>query len=48
MILADDDTNGSMTLIDPVIEKYKFDEVNDALDRLRSGEARYRIVLSRD
>jgi uncharacterized zinc-type alcohol dehydrogenase-like protein len=33
--------------IKPVIETYPFDQVNEALDRLRSGKARYRIVLSR-
>ena len=33
--------------IKPVIETYRFDQVNEALERLRSGEARYRIVLSR-
>ncbi len=33
--------------IKPVIETFGFDQVNEALDRLRSGEARYRIVLSR-
>jgi uncharacterized zinc-type alcohol dehydrogenase-like protein len=32
--------------IKPVIETYRFDQVNDALDRLRSGQARYRIVLA--
>lgn len=31
----------------PVIETYRFDQVNEALERLRSGQARYRIVLSR-
>ena len=31
--------------IKPVIEKFKFEDVNKALDRLRSGDARYRIVL---
>jgi uncharacterized zinc-type alcohol dehydrogenase-like protein len=29
----------------PVIEKYRFNQVNEALDHLRSGKARYRIVL---
>jgi len=29
----------------PVIEKFKFAEVNDALDHLRNGKAKYRIVL---
>jgi uncharacterized zinc-type alcohol dehydrogenase-like protein len=29
----------------PVIEKFRFDQVNEALDRLRSGKAHYRIVL---
>jgi len=31
--------------IKPVIEKFKFEDINSALDRLRSGEAHYRIVL---
>ena len=33
--------------IKPVIEKYRLDQVNEAIERLRSGRARYRIVLSR-
>jgi uncharacterized zinc-type alcohol dehydrogenase-like protein len=33
--------------IRPQIEKFKFADINQALDRLRSGEARYRIVLCR-
>jgi uncharacterized zinc-type alcohol dehydrogenase-like protein len=33
--------------IKPVIETYPMDQVNQAMDRLRSGQARYRIVLSR-
>ena len=33
--------------IKPVIEQYSFDDVNPAISRLRSGEARYRVVLSR-
>ena len=33
--------------IKPVIETYRFDQVNEAMERLRSGNARYRIVLSR-
>jgi len=33
--------------IKPVIEKYSFDNINEALTRLRSGKAHYRIVLSR-
>ena len=32
--------------IRPVIETYRFDQVNEALARLVSGDARYRIVLS--
>ena len=32
--------------IKPVIESYRFDQVNEAMERLRSGQARYRIVLS--
>jgi uncharacterized zinc-type alcohol dehydrogenase-like protein len=33
--------------IKPVIETFAMSRVNDALARLRSGQARYRIVLSR-
>jgi len=33
--------------IRPVIEKFSFDDVNVALDRLRSGDAHYRVVLCR-
>jgi uncharacterized zinc-type alcohol dehydrogenase-like protein len=33
--------------IRPVIETYRFDQVNEAIARLRNGQARYRIVLSR-
>jgi uncharacterized zinc-type alcohol dehydrogenase-like protein len=33
--------------IRPVTESFRFDQVNEAMARLRSGEARYRIVLSR-
>ncbi len=33
--------------IKPVVETFPFDQVNEALARLRSGQARYRIVLCR-
>jgi uncharacterized zinc-type alcohol dehydrogenase-like protein len=33
--------------IKPVVESYRFDQMNEAIARLRSGQARYRIVLSR-
>lgn len=33
--------------IKPIIETYKFDDINAAVDRLRSGNARYRVVLER-
>lgn len=33
--------------IKPVIETFRFDQVNEALDRLSSGKAKYRVVLSR-
>ena len=33
--------------IKPVIETFTFDRVNDAIERLRSGKARYRVVLGR-
>lgn len=32
--------------IQPVVEHFKFDQVNEALEHLESGKARYRIVLS--
>ncbi len=34
--------------IAPVVEKFPMSRVNDALDHLRSGKARYRIVLEND
>ncbi|RKX34035.1 MAG: alcohol dehydrogenase [Verrucomicrobia bacterium] len=33
--------------VQPVIEKFKFDQVNEAIEHLRSGNAKYRIVLER-
>lgn len=33
--------------IAPQVQTFPFDQVNKALDRLRSGQARYRIVLNR-
>ncbi len=33
--------------VKPVIETFRFDQVNEAIEHLRSGRARYRIVLSR-
>lgn len=32
--------------IKPVIENFRMDQVNDAMDRLRNGQVRYRMVLS--
>ena len=32
--------------IAPQTESFRFDEINDALDHLRAGKARYRVVLS--
>jgi len=32
--------------IKPVVETFRFDQVNDALAHLRSGQARYRVVLT--
>lgn len=32
--------------IEPVTEHFKFDQVNEAIEHLESGDARYRIVLS--
>jgi uncharacterized zinc-type alcohol dehydrogenase-like protein len=34
--------------IAPVIEEFPLSQVNEALDRLRSGHARYRVVLKND
>jgi uncharacterized zinc-type alcohol dehydrogenase-like protein len=33
--------------IRPIIETYRFEQVNAAMDRLKSGQARYRIVLTK-
>ncbi|OZB76057.1 MAG: alcohol dehydrogenase [Halothiobacillus sp. 14-55-98] len=34
--------------IEPITEHYKFSQINEAIAHLRSGKARYRIVLSHD
>jgi uncharacterized zinc-type alcohol dehydrogenase-like protein len=34
--------------IAPITEKYPMSKINDAIERLRSGKARYRIVLTND
>ena len=33
--------------IKPVIEKFSFDDINETIKRLRSGQGHYRIVLHR-
>lgn len=33
--------------IKPIVEHFSFGQINEALDRLKSGKARYRIVLSK-
>ncbi|NNC54783.1 MAG: zinc-binding dehydrogenase, partial [Pseudomonadales bacterium] len=33
--------------IQPKIEKFQFDDANSAVERLRSGQAQYRVVLER-
>lgn len=33
--------------IAPVIEEYAFEDINAAIERVRSGQAKYRVVLSR-
>jgi uncharacterized zinc-type alcohol dehydrogenase-like protein len=33
--------------IKPVVEQFKFEQANEAVERLRSGSAHYRVVLSR-
>ncbi len=37
----------AMHNIKPVVENFHFDQVNEAIEKLKSGKARYRIVLSR-
>jgi uncharacterized zinc-type alcohol dehydrogenase-like protein len=32
--------------IEPVVEAFKFDQVNEAIEHLEAGKARYRVVLS--
>ncbi len=34
--------------IEPVTEYFSFDKINEALERVREGKARYRVVLKRD
>ena len=34
--------------IAPIIEKFPMSRVNDAIEHLRAGKARYRIVLQND
>jgi uncharacterized zinc-type alcohol dehydrogenase-like protein len=34
--------------IEPVTETFPMSEVNDALEKLRSGKPRYRLVLEND
>ena len=36
----------AMHNIKPIVENYPFDQVNEAIEKLKSGKARYRIVLS--
>jgi uncharacterized zinc-type alcohol dehydrogenase-like protein len=33
--------------IKPEIEKFRFADINQAIDRVRSGQAHYRVVLCR-
>ena len=34
--------------IEPIIETFSFGQINEAMDRLRDGKPRYRIVLTPD
>ena len=34
--------------IEPMVETYPMDKVNDAMEKLRSGECRYRLVLKNE
>ena len=31
--------------VKPVVERYPFEQINEAIDKLRKGDVRYRIVL---
>ncbi|VEP13996.1 hypothetical protein H1P_2300002 [Hyella patelloides LEGE 07179] len=31
--------------IEPIIETFSFDQINEAMEKLRSGQPRYRLVL---
>jgi uncharacterized zinc-type alcohol dehydrogenase-like protein len=31
--------------VKPIVEMYPFDQINDAIEKLRKGDVRYRIVL---
>ena len=33
--------------IEPVVEQFSFDQINEAIEHLRAGKPRYRVVLSR-
>ena len=42
------DNNTPTTGIEPMIESFPMRRINDALDHLRAGKARYRVVLTND
>jgi uncharacterized zinc-type alcohol dehydrogenase-like protein len=33
--------------VEPIVETYSFDQINDAIDKLRNGKPRYRLVLQK-
>jgi uncharacterized zinc-type alcohol dehydrogenase-like protein len=41
-------STAKQSCIRPMTEHFPMDHVNEALDHLRAGKARYRIVLDRD
>jgi uncharacterized zinc-type alcohol dehydrogenase-like protein len=32
--------------VEPIVEMFPMEQINEAFDRLRSGKARYRLVLA--
>ncbi len=46
-VIADMLNFAKLHAIEPIVERYGFDQINDGLERVRSGSPRFRVVLSR-
>jgi alcohol/geraniol dehydrogenase (NADP+) len=46
-VIADMFKFAALHNIEPIVERYSFDQINDAVERVRSGSPRFRVVLSR-